>query len=123
MLTRHFSSFGSEFELLFANRAVRLYLGLADFDRGHRLDRRLRSRRVLVPRDHAVQFDLRQLLQKPIEPGPQQEIRHARRQRPKTRPASVVVKELEPTRLSAIRRPAAENDNRVERRPVRPGSP
>ena len=74
MLTRHFSSFGSEFELLFANRAVRLYLGLVDFDRGHRLDRRLRSRRVLVPRDHAVQFALRQSLQKPIEPGPQQKI-------------------------------------------------
>lgn len=124
MLARHLPCFGSELKLLHTDRAVRLRSDVADgnLDRRHRLHGGLRRRRMLAPPD-AVDLDLRQLIQKPIESRSHQDLRHTRRQRAETRSYTVIIIQLEAPSLAASISSAAisrssENDNRIERRAI-----
>lgn len=120
VLTRHFPRLGIKLERFFTNCAVRLrrHVAVLDFDDRHRLDCGFRSRRMVQSSD-AV-FQLGQLVEQSVETRAHQEIGHAGRQRAKTQPCSVVVVQLERSRVgfgsrgSGIGRPTEDN-YRVER--------
>lgn len=128
VFTGHFSGLCSDFKRFFTHGAVwiQIHVTLRNLDRRHWFHGGFRRRRVFRS-TKPVDFQLGQLLQQPIESGPHQKLRHGRRNRPETRPSTVVVVNIEAIPLTASAHIATvcgttKNDNGVESRPI-PKSP